>query len=107
MLDVTLVSSMSYLPRPDYERTAQDVDEIYTLTAEELQQAETPEERRRAFRLGLLRAYEGGIDAQREILADYTHDRPTPVPPPPTPVPGPLDDDPGTLSPTSRRPKKL
>lgn len=89
---------MSYLPRPDTERTAQDVDEIYALAAEALQRAQSPLERRKAFRTALLRAYEAGIDAQREVLHDYTHDRPTPVPPPPQePV-----EDPGTLPPGPR-----
>lgn len=94
---------MSYLPRPDAERTAQDVDEIYALTAEELQRAETAEERRRAFRHGLLQAFEAGVDAQREVVQSYSHDRPTPVPPPPGP--GDLEtEDPGTLPPD--KPKK-
>ncbi len=58
---------MTYLSRPEPNRAAQDVDEIYVLTAEKLQRAQTPEERRRAFREGLLRAYEAGVDAQREL----------------------------------------
>jgi len=58
---------MRFLPRPDLERTAQDVDEIYALTAEELQRAGGADERRRIFRRALLRSYEAGIDAQREI----------------------------------------
>ena len=89
---------MSYLPRPDAERTAQDVDEIYTLAAEELQRATSASERRHAFRHALLRAYEGGIDAQREVLNTYAHDRPTPVPP----APAPEEDDPGVLPPGER-----
>jgi hypothetical protein len=69
------------------------VDEIYALTAEKLQQARTPQERVRAFKEGLGRAYEAGVDAQRELSLEYPHDRPTPVPPPPIePV-----EDPGTL----------
>lgn len=84
---------MSYLPRPTTERTAQDVDEIYALTADELKRAATPEDRRAAFRRGMLRAYEAGVDAQREVIHDYEHDRPTPVPP------APAEDDPGTLPP--------
>lgn len=82
---------MPYLPRPDAERTGEDVDEIYALAADDLRLAETPEERRKAFKQAILRAYDAGIDAQREILLSYVHDRPTPVPPPPDP------DDPGTL----------
>lgn len=91
---------VAYLPRPDAERTAQDVDEIYTLTAEALQRASTPAERVRAFRVGLLRAYEAGVDAQRELERDYEHDRPTPVPPPPDAPVAPAD--PGTLPPGPR-----
>lgn len=83
---------MPYLPRPDAERTGEDVDEIYALAADELRQAETPEERRKAFKQAILRAYDAGIDAQREIVLSYAHDRPTPVPPPPV-----QDDDLGTL----------
>jgi hypothetical protein len=86
---------VTYLPRPDAERTAQDVDEIYALTTEALQRAATPAERVRAFRTGLLRAYEAGVDAQRELERDYEHDRPTPVPAPPAAA----ADDPGTLPP--------
>lgn len=84
---------MTYLPRPEPERTNQDVTEIYALAAEELQRAEDAEERRRAFRHALLRAYEAGVDAQRELINSYVHDRPTPVPPAPVRD----DDDPGTL----------
>lgn len=86
---------MPYLPRPDAERTGEDVDEIYALAADELRQAETPEERRKSFRQAILRAYDAGIDAQREIFLSFVHDRPTPVPPPPD------EEDPGTL-PTER-----
>lgn len=82
---------MSYLPRPDADRTGEDVDDIYALAADELRRAETPEERRRYFKQALLRAYDAGVDAQREIVLSYAHDRPTPVPPPPDP------DDPGVL----------
>jgi hypothetical protein len=70
------------------------VDEIYALTAEKLQQAHTPQERVRAFKEGLGRAYEAGVDAQRELSLEYPHDRPTPIPPPPE---TPFDSDPGTL----------
>jgi hypothetical protein len=71
------------------------VDEIYTLAAEALQTAESPSERRKAFRTALLRAYEAGIDAQREQFVAYAHNRPTPVPPrPEKPTEG---EDPGTL----------
>ncbi len=89
---------MTYLPRPDAERTRQDVDEIYTLAAEDLQRAKDPAARRRAFRQALLRAYEGGADAQREIFHDYPHDRPTPVPA----APEPGGDDPGTIPPGAK-----
>lgn len=88
---------MAYLPRPDAAQTAQDVDEIYALTAEALQRAQTPAERVATFRQGLLRAYEAGIDAQRVLLHTYEHDRPTPVPPPPV-----EEEDPGTLPPGPR-----
>jgi hypothetical protein len=84
---------MSYLPRPEAERVEQDVDEIYALAAEDLQRADTPGERRKAFRLSLLRAYEAGVDAQREVLQTFAHERPTPVPPPPARDP----EDPGTV----------
>lgn len=81
------------------------MDEIYALTAEELQRADTAEERRRAFRHGLLQAFEAGVDAQREIVQSYSHDRPTPIPPPPGPgdldMPG--ERDPGTLPPDKPR----
>ena len=90
---------VTYLPRPDADRTAQDVDEIYALTAEALQRARSPEERRRAFKEGLLRAYAAGVDAQREILREYQHERPTPVPPAPE---SPGSSDPGTLPPGPR-----
>lgn len=83
---------MSYLPRPDSNRTGEDVDEIYALAADELRKATSPEERRNSFREAILRAYEAGVDAQREITTSYIHDRPTPVPPPPI-----EEDDPGTL----------
>lgn len=66
---------------------------VYALTAEALQKAKTPEERRQAFRTGLLRAYEAGVDAQREALEDFQHDRPTPVPP----ARQEAEEDPGTL----------
>lgn len=89
---------MSYLPRPDTERTTQDVDEIYALAAEALQVADSPAARRKAFRTALLRAYEAGVDAQREVIHDYAHDRPTPVPPPPSAT----EEDPGTLPPGPR-----
>jgi hypothetical protein len=74
---------MSYLPRPDAARTQQDVDEIYLLTVEELRTAQGPEERREVFHKALLRAYQAGTDAQRDITRSYEHERPTPVPPPP------------------------
>lgn len=83
---------MTYLPRPEPERTDQDVTEIYALAAEELQRADTAEKRRHAFRHALLRAYSAGIDAQRELLNSYVHERPTPVPPAPVD-----EDDPGVL----------
>lgn len=83
---------MSYMPRPDAARTTQDVADIYALTADELQKASTNLERREAFRIGILRAYEGGIDAQREVFQTYQNERPTPVPPAPQDL-----DDPGTL----------
>lgn len=91
---------MSYLPRPEANRTAEDVDEIYALAAEELRKALSPEERRNAFKQAMLRAYEAGIDAQREIIQTYAHERPTPVPPAP-PI---EDEDPGTL-PSGRPPQ--
>lgn len=90
---------MSYLPRPEANRTAEDVDEIYSLAADELRKAVTPEERRHAFKQAMLRAYAAGVDAQREIVQNYAHERPTPVPPAPI-----EDDDPGTL-PTGRPPR--
>lgn len=90
---------MSYLPRPDAGRTAEDINEIYTITSEELRLAKTPEERRAVFRRGMLRSYEAGIDAQREILAEYIHDRPTPAPPPPPLVSDDEATDPGLLPP--------
>ena len=93
---------VTYLPRPDSERTAQDVDEIYILAAEALQRAQTPEERRNAFRQALQRAYEAGTDAQREIVQAYSHDRPTPVPPPPSSSPPAAEEDPGLLPPGPR-----
>lgn len=111
---------MSYLPRPDVDRTAQDVDEIYAMAAEELHRALTAVERRYAFRLALLRAYEAGIDAQRESLIAHIHERPTPVPAAPAPEPSTTTrpgayrsemetverfgdpDDPGTLPPGER-----
>ena len=65
---------MQYLPRPDSERTAQDVDEIYALTAEELQKARSPDARRRIFRMALLRSYEAGVDAQRELYRKLPQD---------------------------------
>lgn len=69
----------SYLPRPVANRTGQDVDEIYALVLDELQHA-TAENRGKIFRNGLLRAYEAGIDAQREVVHNYPHDHPTPLP---------------------------
>lgn len=71
---------MSYLPRPDAPRTGQDIDEIYALAAEELARAESSEARRKAFRQALLRAFEAGVDAQREIIQHYPHEHPTPLP---------------------------
>ncbi len=69
---------VAYLPRPDAARTALDVDEIYTLTAEALQRASTPAERVQAFRTGLLRAYGAGVDGQRELVpAPSAGPRPT------------------------------
>ena len=98
---------MVFLPRPDAERTAQDVDEIYALAAESLQLAPDPPARRRAFRTAMLRAYEAGVDAQRELAQ-----RSPRAPRAPT---QPLGDDevtnPGTLPPAPllpypRGPKK-
>jgi hypothetical protein len=86
---------MTYLPRPDAERTGQDVDEIYALAAEELSRADTDVARRRAFRRALLRTYEAGIDAQRELIQSYPHDRPKPLPPAPEPLRD--EGDPGVL----------
>lgn len=60
--------AVSYLPHPDPERMAQDVDEIYALTAEELQLAASDTDRRQAFKRGLQRAYAAGTDAQRAIV---------------------------------------
>ena len=105
---------MSYFPRPDIERVTQDVDEIYLLAAESLQSSRNPEERRRAFKTALLRAYQAGSDAQRDIVKNYDHDRPTPLPQvlPTTGSNG--HGDPGTLpegprprlpTPTSYKPK--
>jgi hypothetical protein len=85
---------MSYLPRPTPRRTQRDVDEIYQLTVEALREATTPEKRREAFQAALLRSYEAGVDAQRDIVTEYAHTRPTPVPPPPV---EPSEEDPGTL----------
>jgi hypothetical protein len=78
---------------------AQDVDEIYSLAAEAIKEAGSPEERRKAFRRFLLHAFEAGVDAMREIQQSYSHDRPTPIPPPPGPgdLDVPDEDDPGTL----------
>lgn len=91
---------MSYLPRPEAARVTEDVDLIYNLAAEALQRALSPTERRKAFHTALLRAYEGGVDAQREMLHEYTHNHPTPVPPPPEPYPEDDDGlDPGQLPP--------
>lgn len=86
---------MAYLPRPDAARTGQDIDEIYALAAEELQRADSPETRRKMFRQALLRAFEAGIDAQREIIQNYPHERPTPIPPPPDAAGD--DPDPGLI----------
>ena len=92
----------SYLPRPDIERVSQDVDEIYLLAAEELQRSLTAEERRTAFKQAMLRCYDAGVDAMREITRDYQHDRPTPLPQPlPTSNGINKGNDPGTL-PTGR-----
>jgi hypothetical protein len=88
---------VTYLPRPDADRTGQDVDELYALAAEELQKATSPEQRRKMFRQILLRTYEAGVDAQREVYRDYPHTRPTPVPPAPDASED--GDDPGTLPP--------
>lgn len=85
---------MSYLPRPSSNRTGEDVDDLYALAADELRKAETADERRGVFRRCILRAYDAGVDAQREILTSFVHERPTPVPPPPQ-----LEEDPGTLPP--------
>jgi hypothetical protein len=74
---------MSYLPRPEAERVAEDVDLIYSLAAEALQRASSPADRRKSFHTALLRAFEAGVDAQREMLHSYTHNHPTPIPPPP------------------------
>lgn len=93
---------MSYLPRPDSNRTGEDVDEIYALAADELRKALSPEERRNAFKQAMLRAYEAGVDAQREIVANYVHERPTPVPPPPNTDAD--EEDPGLL-PSARPPR--
>lgn len=90
-----------YLPRPDIDRVTQDVDEIYILAAEELQQSMTPEERRNAFKQAMLRSYDAGVDAQREIVRDYEHDRPTPVPQL-MPSANEHSNDPGTLPPGPR-----
>lgn len=88
---------MSYLPRPNASRTGQDISEIYALAAEELQHADSPEARRRHFRQALLRAFEAGVDAQREIIQHYPHERPTPVPPPPDAVQEEEEPDPGLI----------
>jgi hypothetical protein len=101
---------VAYLPRPDASQTAQDVDEIYALTAEALQRAQDPAERVAAFRQGLLRAYEAGIDAQRQLTYAYEHDRPTPVPAPPVEPatdPGTLPPGPRPVAGTWRGPKKV
>lgn len=95
--------TMSYLPRPEISRVTQDVDEIYLLAAEALQRCLTAEERRDAFKQAMLRAYQAGADAQREIIRDYEHDRPTPLPQPLPKAPNGLDhDEPGTLPPGPR-----
>jgi hypothetical protein len=91
------------LPRPDLDRVTQDVDEIYLLAAEALQRCLTAEERRNAFRQAMLRCYQAGTDAQREIIRDYDHDRPTPLPGPLPTAPGEDDHDPGTLPAGTRR----
>jgi hypothetical protein len=90
----------SYLPRPEPNRVEQDVGEIYTLAAEQLQRARSPEERRQAFRHALQRAYDAGVDAQRETMHDWEHDRPTPIPAPHSDSD---ETDPGTLPPGPRR----
>ncbi len=82
---------MSYLPRPNADRVKDDVDVIYQLTVEQLQKADTSEDRRKAFQNALRSAYDAGVDAQREIVVRDAHERPTPVPPPPD------EDDPGML----------
>lgn len=94
----SLPHQMPYLPRPDIERVSQDVDEIYLLAAEELQRSLTPEERRTAFKQAMLRCYDAGVDAQREVMRDYDHERPTPLPQP-LPASNGHDKggDPGTL----------
>lgn len=91
---------MPYFPRPDLERVTQDVDEIYLLAAEALQRSLTGDERRHAFKQALLRAYQAGSDAQRDILKSYDHTRPTPLPQAMPIDPNKLD--PGTLPPGPR-----
>ena len=87
---------MSYMPRPDSERTTQDVEEIYAIAAEDLQHAQTADARRKAFRMALLRAYGAGVDAQRDLVQSYEHERPTPVPSMPVVDPQ-HEPDPGTI----------
>lgn len=55
---------------------AQDVGEIYALTAEELQLATSDTDRRQAFKRGLQRAYAAGTDAQRAIVEQMGHREP-------------------------------
>lgn len=91
-----------YLPRPDLDRVTNDVDEIYLLAAEALQRSLTPSERRDAFKTAMLRAYQAGTDAQREIIRDYDHERPTPLPGPMPTSNGAAQMDPGMLPPGPR-----
>lgn len=57
------------LPRPDPNQAIQDVDRVYTLAAKALQEAHTPSERLAAFREALMRAYEAGVAAQRQVAS--------------------------------------
>ncbi len=68
--------AVSYLPHPDPDRMAQDVDEIYALAAEELQLAASATDRRQAFKRALQRAYAAGTDAQRSIVEQMGHREP-------------------------------
>jgi hypothetical protein len=96
---------VAYLPRPSAERTAEDIGEIYQITVDELRRAKNPEDRKEVFRRGMIRCYEAGIDAQREVVTEYTHERPTPVPPPP--VNDEEATDPGLLPSEKPPPKPL